>query len=255
MMHKLRVVLVILLIIASSFYVYLNLNYRTPILMYHSLDESRLGENTVVGPSIFKKQMEFLKKGGYKVISLEEYCQILIEKESPPRHTVIITFDDGYADNLEAAKILKDYDYPATFFLVSDCLNKNDFLSTEDINFLLKKTKVKIGSHTLSHSYLPSLSLSQIKKEIYQSKKDLKERFNQNIKTISYPVGGFNEEVLKTVKDSGYLCACTTNRGVSRTLNRFALRRIKITNKDLGFHLWRKASGFYQIFERTKNPF
>ncbi|MBP7087970.1 MAG: polysaccharide deacetylase family protein [Candidatus Omnitrophica bacterium] len=245
----------IFFILAASFYLYLNLNYRTPIFMYHTLCKSESGDNTAVEISVFKKQMEFLKKGGYKVISLNQYCRLLAEGESLPRHTVVITFDDGHDNTLEAAKILRDYDYPATFFLISNFLNKDDFLSTDDIYFFLKSTKIEIGSHTLFHAYLPSLNSSQIKKEIFESKKNLEKKFGQKVNTISYPVGGFNKEVLEIVKDAGYLCACTTNRGFSRALDRFALRRVKITNKDLGFHFWRKASGFYQIFERTKDPF
>jgi peptidoglycan/xylan/chitin deacetylase (PgdA/CDA1 family) len=223
--------------------------------MYHSLDVSRLNEYAVVEPDIFRRQMEFLKKGGYKVIPLEEYCQALADKKDTPRGTVIITFDDGYLDNLEAIKILKKYDYSATIFLVNSRIGKKGFLSKEDIEFFLANTRVKIGSHTLSHAYLPDLDAGQIRKEIFESKKNLSKNFKQDIKSIAYPIGAFNEETLQIARDSDYLCACTTNRGFSKTLNRFALRRVKITNRDLGIRLWAKASGFYNIFKKVKKPF
>ena len=86
-------------------------------------------------------------------------------------------------------------------------------------------------------------------------KKNLEELFLKDIKTISYPVGGFDKRVLKEVENSDYLCGCTTNRGFSKKLDRFALRRIKITNRDLGLRLWAKLSGFYNIFKKVKKPY
>jgi len=68
--------------------------------------------------------------------------------------------------------------------------------------------------------------------------------FSKNVELISYPIGGFSKEILNDVEEAGYLCACATNRGFSRQLDRFALRRIKITNRDLDFRLWAKLSGF-----------
>jgi len=38
-------------------------------------------------------------------------------------------------------------------------------------------------------------------------------------------------------------------------LDRFSLRRIKITDRDLGFRLWIKLTGFYNIFKKLKKPY
>jgi hypothetical protein len=60
---------------------------------------------------------------------------------------------------------------------------------------------------------------------------------------------------LREVKEAGFLCACTTNRGYSGNVDRFALRRIKITNRDKGFSLWIKLSGFYDMFKKVRKPY
>jgi len=225
--------------------------------MYHSLDKTKVKTYAAVDPVVFSQQMKFIKAGGYRVISLVEYCQLLKEDKSIPQNLVVITFDDGYKDNLKAIKVLKEFGYPVTIFVIAKEIGRDGFLSREDIvSFLAdEEINVNIGSHTLTHAYLPDQERLVMKREISRSKSLLEENFSQDVETFSYPIGGFTKEALSDVEKAGYLCACATNRGFSRKLNRFALRRIKITNRDLGFKLWAKLSGFYNAFRKPKNPY
>jgi peptidoglycan/xylan/chitin deacetylase (PgdA/CDA1 family) len=56
------------------------------------------------------------------VLSLEEYVRVRREHRLPPARSVIITFDDGYAENggAIAAPILASHGFGATIFLVTD---------------------------------------------------------------------------------------------------------------------------------------
>ena len=256
-MKKLKLFFIVTLILIGTFWIYLNQNYATPILMYHSLDKSKVDTYAAVDPEVFRKQMEFIRVGGYKVVSLSEYCKLLKEDEAIPQNLVVITFDDGYKDNLKAIEVLKEFGYPVTIFVIAKEIGKDGFLSREDIvSFLVdEEIRVNIGSHTLTHAYLPDQERLTIKEEISQSKSLLEENFSQKVETFSYPIGGFTKEALSDVEEAGYLCACATNRGFSRKLNRFALRRIKITNRDLGYKLWAKLSGFYNSLRKPKNPY
>lgn len=255
-MKKILKVTGILFTLAFLFFlVYVYDSHTTPILMYHSFDKSRVENYAAVDPGKFYKQMQFIKKNGYCVVSLDNYCRMLSEDAAIPRKIVIITIDDGYKDNLEAIKILKEFDYPATIFLIWDRIDKPGYLSAQDINDFLKNTRVKIGSHSLSHPDLPKNSNEQLKEEIFVSKDRLEKLFSAKIETFASPTGAFDERILKDLKDAGYLCACTTNRGFSKKINRFALRRIKVTNRDSDFTFWAKISGFYNVFKRPKKPY
>jgi len=254
-MKKLLIVLGVIFVLCGSFLFYLHQNYEVPILMYHSFDADKIDTYAAIAPETFDQQMKFIKSNRYEVISLEQYCRMLKDDKPIPKNLIVITMDDGYKDNLSAIAVLKELDYPATIFIPADRISEEGYLSQEDIEDFLKNTRIRIGSHTLSHVYLPDMSDLRLKKEIFKSKDILEERFFQDINTIAYPVGGFNEEILNKVKEAGYLCACTTNRGFSNELDRFALRRIKITNRDTGFRLWAKLSGFYNIFKKAKNPY
>lgn len=253
MPRKLSITVAALIIITAVF-VYAEQKRSTPILMYHSLGSGKIKVSSIA-PETFYNQMKFLSLHRYKVLPLEEYCRLLKERKRIPPKAIVITFDDGYRDNLEAVKILQEFDYPAVIFMVFDNIGAEGYLSKADIEYFLNNSRVALGSHTLSHSYLPELGVSKIADEIAGSKEKLEKSFFKEITVISYPIGGFDERVLNEVKSAGYLCACTTNRGFTHRTDRFALRRIKVTDRDVGFNFLVKLSGFYNIFRKPKNPY
>src|SRR4029450_11342755 len=75
-----------------------------PILCYHNLDRQAKGR-LVLAASSFEEQMRYLKKEGYRVISLKEFDEFMNFKRQLPRKSVVLTFDDGY-------RSFKDYAYP-----------------------------------------------------------------------------------------------------------------------------------------------
>ncbi|MCK4917645.1 MAG: polysaccharide deacetylase family protein [Candidatus Omnitrophica bacterium] len=254
-MKKISSTFIIVFAVIGGFFLYISQNHTTPIFMYHSLDRNNIENCSAVEKDTFYEQMRQIKKFGYRVIGLEEYCKFLKEGNPVPKKSLILTFDDGYKDNIEAIKILEEFNYPATIFIIYNKIGNDGYLSKDDISLFLKKTKIIIGSHTINHFYLPYLKDFYVKKEIFESKQKLSNLFEQDINIISYPIGGFNKAVLEEVENSGYLCACSTNRGFSKSIDRFSLRRIKITDRDLGLRLKVKLSGFYNVFRKVRNPF
>ncbi len=252
---KILILSFILVLGGLSSWLWLYSNYSPPILMYHSFDKEKVGKYASVSPETFTKQMEFIKKRGYAVIPIDELCRLFRQNKKIPHNVVVITADDGYKDNLQAIDILDKFDYPATIFIILNKISEEEYLSGRDILRFLKDTRVRIGSHTLSHRYLPEAEDQSLKKEIKDSKDKLEKAFPVKVEVIAYPIGGFDKRVLKEVEAAGYLCACSTNRGFSRDLDIFALRRIKVTERDLGIRLWAKLSGFYNIFRKVKHPY
>ena len=65
------------------------------------------------------------------------------------------------------------------------------------------------------------------------SKRNIEKQVGKEVQFLSYPIGGFSEEVKKLVRESGYRGACTTNRGYDR-LNKdvYELKRVRFNNKD-----------------------
>ncbi len=91
--------------------------------MYHSITD------TVIAPFVdpdnsitleeFEAQLALIHKS-CEIISLTKLLSCLRENKSIPPNTVVITFDDGYLDNLtNAAPLLARYQMPATLFLTT----------------------------------------------------------------------------------------------------------------------------------------
>lgn len=75
-------------------------------------------------PALFEKIIRFLA-GNFKVVLLEDYLRDpgSYRKE---KNLATVCFDDGYKDNLElAAPILLRYRCPASFYVVTDCIDRN----------------------------------------------------------------------------------------------------------------------------------
>lgn len=97
------------------------------ILAYHGVDSLSdpvvNGDDLQVNPLVFRAQMEELKRN-FNVVSLGALVVALNDGGEIPERAVAITFDDGYRNNLTiAAPILKEYGFPATFFVTTGFLD------------------------------------------------------------------------------------------------------------------------------------
>ena len=100
-----------------------SLRRRVVILMYHRVFESSSDPwELCVSPGHFGEHLEVLSRN-YQVLSLNELVGLLKSAQLPKRG-VVLTFDDGYADNFWNAKpLLEKYEVPATVFITSGRLD------------------------------------------------------------------------------------------------------------------------------------
>lgn len=117
---------------------------QPPILAYHRIldiesDELHSGDPDLVsaGCAAFDAQIKFIKEH-YTPITFEMFKQIEVSSEGAPSNPIIITFDDGFADNyFNAYPILKKYNIPATFFISTGYIDTNKYFWFDGLaNFL-----------------------------------------------------------------------------------------------------------------------
>lgn len=229
-------------------------HYTVPILTYHRFgyDKSTL----FVTPENFERQMHYLKKNNYRVISLDELIRKIKSGAAPKGRVAVITVDDGYKDVYAYFyPILKKYGFPATIFTIAGLIgNREDFMDWKQIKIMAQNDTISFGGH--SDLYLPSLQAKDtLWQEIAGCKKLLEEKTGRPVDYYAYPTGGFTEEIKTLVREAGYKGACTTNRGFDkRNRDIYELKRVKVTNSDPSrpFSFWAKLSGYYNIFRTLK---
>ena len=159
--------------------------------MYHLiLDEPYSKyEYLFVRPADFAAHLAAINAAGFRYLFADEYAL-------QPDRTVIITLDDGYADNYSnLLPLLEQYDARATIFLITDMIGQPGYLTPEEILLLRDSGRVRFGLHTASHQDLTTLSKDDIRREITESAEVIARLVGYQPMTIAYPYGKYNSTV------------------------------------------------------------
>jgi peptidoglycan/xylan/chitin deacetylase (PgdA/CDA1 family) len=255
MKKKIFGVLVVLLLVFGGLLLWLPSRYAVPVLMYHSIDHTSHEPLNNVTPQTFSRQMAALRQQGCNVISIKEFAEGMQAGRRFAHKTVVITFDDGYDDNYTSAlPVLRAYGFPAVLFLAPDHIGTRGYLTWDQIR-QMAANGITIGSHVMGETYLPSLQGDKLVWALEESKRLIERELALPVEYLSYPVGGFTHEAQSAARNAGYRAAFTTNRGFSRGVDIFALRRIRVKDTDGPWAMMLKTSGYYDLFRSVKAPF
>lgn len=219
--------------------------------MYHRLNQPDPSSSLIVSPESFARQIDWLEKKGFRFLSLEE---VVNRQGKIPlwERSIALTFDDGFRDNYEKGfRFLIQRGKTAALFVVVNWVGRADFLAWNEIRELAD-SGITIGSHALSHRWLPDISdQEELKREISDSKKKIEDEIGKEVRHFCYPVGGVNERVAEEVKRAGYRAAWVAGTRPSTTVKDsiLCLRRIKVGPSDLRLsHFAIKAYGIKSFF-------
>lgn len=226
---------------------------RVPrILMYHMIAPHRRGarfNGLRVPPTQFERQLAWLARNNWTSLTVSE---LLAAGDAPPQKSVVLTFDDGFADNLEhALPLLKKFNVKATLYLVVDRrgrdwstvkkahhnsgeLKNEAKLADDQVRLLLASGLVELGAHTLTHPNFLKLTEEEKLFELSESKNRLEKLFGVAVQSFAYPFGIYAPEDARLVERCGYSSAVTTTPGLNLpgAVDRFQLKRVKISGKD-----------------------
>jgi peptidoglycan/xylan/chitin deacetylase (PgdA/CDA1 family) len=236
------------------------------ILMYHRVSASAGPDQLNVHPTRFEAQMAALARGRGRVLALDAALDAL-DAGQLRRGDVVVTFDDGYLDNLtEALPILQRHGIPATIFVTTGFCDQRLshprypkvagqgaeqkaerlHLTWPEVRQLAATPGMAIGSHTVSHPYLSRLSELDARHEITHSREQIAQQLGQPVSCFCYPSGDATAREQALVAGAGYRAAVTVAPGVNRAATpRQALRRTEVTDRDTPFDLWLKLHGAY----------
>jgi peptidoglycan/xylan/chitin deacetylase (PgdA/CDA1 family) len=217
------------------------------VLMYHKVNDVP-GNPLTMPVSHFDEQMDQLRTLGYTVVGLDAVLDHYVDGTKLPPKAVLITFDDGYHDNLDnAARVLGKYGYPAVLFVPIGYLDDRHPLPHEErlaadgvLNptvtwnelAALEHEGIRIESHGISHRPLADLEVDEAAREIALSKLRLEERLGRPVRAFSYVKGSeahYKQVHLSLVRQAGYDVAFTAVSGAnSPATDPLQLRRYNI---------------------------
>jgi len=110
---------------------------RALILLYHRVADLPADPQLLcTSPQYFEEHLQILRKYT-QPMDLETLIKKLIEGRLP-RRAVVLTFDDGYADNLYNARpLLERFDIPATVFVATGQIGRQEEYWWDELDRLL----------------------------------------------------------------------------------------------------------------------
>jgi peptidoglycan/xylan/chitin deacetylase (PgdA/CDA1 family) len=201
-------------------------------------------------------------KDNYDVISLDDLHTALITGAAASQPTISITFDDGYADNIEiAAPILKGLEMPATFFVTTGYIETDrrfgwDRSCSPGLRMMtwaqvrqLEDEGFSIAPHTENHVRVSQTTREELTRELLRSRQMLAEHLRRPATDFAYPFGGLDdcrEEDRELIRSAGYRSCFSCYGGlVGRGDDLFHLRRVAVSPR---FHAtasgWERAYGY-----------
>jgi peptidoglycan/xylan/chitin deacetylase (PgdA/CDA1 family) len=174
------------------------------ILYYHSIASEQR--------SLFAKQMDLLLRFTIPV-SVTDRCSTTTRAK---RYSSI-TFDDAFETVIDnAIPELRKRGIPATIFVTSKVLGqpaswwsedapeaRHRIMSAEQVR-KLPTDLISIGSHTLTHPMLTSLSEREARLELSASKAELEELLGREVPLFSFPFSAFNGQLVEWCRQVGY---------------------------------------------------
>ena len=204
-----------------------------PTLMYHKIGDSPKGSRLAklwVTAEDFRRQMRYLKEHVYTTLTFSQLRAAEENKRPMPDKPVLVTFDDGYANNYELAyPILKELGLKGNIFLVYETIDSHNswhnpdsepwipMLTWAQTREMQDSGVIEMGSHTMSHKNLPTLALEDTRWQVVESKKRLEEKLGQEMVAFAYPygAGAYVPEVRQAALEAGYRYDFGIKQGIS----------------------------------------
>ena len=225
-----------------------------PILEYHTVTKTPTRDSEIynVPPDDFSAQLDYLQQNGYTTMTLQDFMRVLKGKQQLPAKPIVLTFDDGYADNFtEMLPILEAHNMTAVIYVITNKIGQEGYLNLEQLKEMQKRG-LEIGSHTADHIPIDTVSAHILNNQIHGSKQFLDWSGLETIYTFSYPNGAVSDKLIDYLKKENFLNAVTGEPGLNNLeTDPFKLKRIHIRQPRLGitefkFRLW-KANFFGKL--------
>jgi peptidoglycan/xylan/chitin deacetylase (PgdA/CDA1 family) len=167
------------------------------VLMYHKISTNKTDFLTV-SVTQFESHIKHLQSLGYQFITTQDLLNFYLKKQALPSKPLLLSFDDGYLNNLELAyPILKKYKAKATIFIPSNYVgatnkwdNGNDLIMNVEQLKNLDPSVFELGLHSHTHINFKNISLESLENEIRENIAFFSDNNIPYTPVLAYPYGG-----------------------------------------------------------------
>jgi peptidoglycan/xylan/chitin deacetylase (PgdA/CDA1 family) len=212
--------------------------WTVPILVFHHVCPG-LDWYTNTPPSVFARQLSWIVSR-FECLTVRQ-AHDAWRSGTTLHDAVVLTFDDGYVDNVRwAAPLLRALDVRATFFVLPLFAGRVNswnarvrytarHMDWEQLGGLLEGGH-EIGSHGLSHRRMDALGTEEVAREVHESAELIRDALGQDPVSFAYPFG-FVDERVAAITAERYRVGLSTVKSSHRDWNthRHDLRRVYLS--------------------------
>ena len=207
--------------------------------MYHSVLKSKSG-TYIIHPNKLENDFKYIKENGYSTITINDLINYVYNDISLPLKPIIITFDDGYYNNLTYAfPLLKKYNMKAVISIIGKYTD--DFSNTTetnanyshlrwvDIQNLMNSKLIEFQNHSYNLHVIQNGRKGCIKKRnesllsysnlLSNDLNSLQNKFklhcNYIPNTFTYPFGAISKESIPIIKSLGFKASLSCESGIN----------------------------------------
>jgi len=183
------------------------------IFVYHRFDDTRY-PTTNISTKELRKEFNYLKNNGYKVVPLIDIIKKVNANEKVPSKWVAFSIDDGFKTfYTNGLSVFKEYNYPFTLFIAVKYTEKNykDYVSWKQLKTIAKYGDVEF--HSYGHGHYGQMSNEKIKADMERGLALMKKHLNYEPSLFVYPYGEYDDRVASVIEPYGFKAVFNQNIG------------------------------------------
>ncbi len=203
-----------------------------PVVMYHSVTRNLESEYQITAAQ-FEADLRYLAEHGYRTVSVQQLSDYVAGSAALPEKPVMLTFDDGFYNNLTIAlPLLEQYDMCAVVNVVGAFTDGEtgqepqadaySYLSWDNIRTLLDSGRIEIGNHTDNlHSNDTRAGCSirlgedaaaytaMLTEDLHRLQYAMHRETGTMPAAFAYPYGFICKESVPVLRELGFVCSFT----------------------------------------------
>jgi peptidoglycan/xylan/chitin deacetylase (PgdA/CDA1 family) len=208
-------------------------------LSYHIINHA-IQDKIAISEAAFEQQLAYLREHGYTTLSLAQTIADIDGSQKAPPRSLLLTFDDGYADNIQMAMpLLRAYDMRATLFVMTGYIGQNNrwnLRACYDVQHMTwdelrhwHESGGDIGGHSHLHYCMTRLSFDELQETVLLNKHLLANEIGVTPRAFAYPYGRFNQAVIDIIRQHYEIAFATDGGAWNTNAQRYTINRLSVS--------------------------